>query len=111
MDELIQIAIETLVLQGYTILQIEQPNGNVLFFNVFKFQEGYFNTAQSIDFNTVEGIDITTFMKKNASMCRNVEEFIHHFSRLMDTGVVLRCEFSKNSVWYKWSSVMLPKGK
>ena len=61
-----QKAIEQLVLEGYTILQIQQPSGEVLYFNVWKWQESYFNTAQSIDFNTVEGINITD-ARKNAA--------------------------------------------
>ena len=56
-----QKAIEQLVLEGNTILQVCTPNKDeFLFFAVYKWQEGYFNTAQSIDFNTVEGVYIVT---------------------------------------------------
>ena len=47
-----QKAIEQLVSEGYSILQIVQPSGQTLYFNIYKWQESYFNTAQSIDFNT-----------------------------------------------------------
>ena len=63
-----QKAIEQLVLEGYTILHIIQPNGETLYFNVYKWQEGYFNTAQSVDFNTVEGVNITEFLIKMLSV-------------------------------------------
>ena len=99
-----QKAIEQLVLEGFTILQVIQPNGEVLFFNVYKWQEGYFNTAQSVDFNTVEGVNITEFLIKNASMCANRLEFLNHFDKEMETGILVRCEFSKSSLWYKWSA-------
>ena len=57
-----QKAIEQLTLEGYVILQIEASPGHFLFFNVYKWQEGYFNTAQSIEFNTVE--DARNYIKK-----------------------------------------------
>lgn len=46
-----QKAIEQLVMEGNTILQVVMPDGESLYFAVYKWQEGYFNTAQSIDFN------------------------------------------------------------
>lgn len=106
MDEvnIYQRAIEQLVLEGYTILQIITPNGHSLFFNVYKWQEGYFNSAQSIDFNTVEGVNITEFLTKNAPQSVNRTNFIAMFNRVMEEGVVVRCEFTKGSEWYKWSS-------
>ena len=99
-----QKAIEQLVLSGYTILQVEVSPGEFLFFVVYKWQEGYFNTAQSIDFNTVEGINITDFLEKAAATHRNHVEFINNFNRVMEDSVVVRCEFAKNTNWYKWSS-------
>lgn len=99
-----QKAIEQLTLEGYVILQIEASPGHFLFFNVYKWQEGYFNTAQSIDFNTVEGINITEFLEKNGSMYRNRTEFLNNFNRIMDESPMVHCEFSKNARWYKWSS-------
>ena len=104
-----QEAIESLLVEGYAILQIVQPNGSTLYFNVFTFQEGYFNTAQSIDFNTVEGINITNFLVKNAAMCRNSKEFIHHFVEENDKLPVIRLQFSKESIWYYWSTPILKK--
>ncbi len=49
-----QKAIEQLVMEGNVILQVVMPDGESLYFAVYKWQEGYFNTAQSIDFNTVD---------------------------------------------------------
>lgn len=100
-----QKAIEQLVLEGYTILQIIEPSTKEsLYFNVYKWTEGYFNTAQSIDFNTVEGVNITEFLTKNAAQCSNRTNFISQFNRVMEEGVLVRCEFAKNTPWYKWSA-------
>lgn len=99
-----QKAIEQLVLEGYSILQIVQPSGQTLYFNIYKWQESYFNTAQSIDFNTAEGVNITEFLNKNVAMCNNRVEFLNHFNKEMEDGILVRCEFSKDSTWYKWSA-------
>ena len=74
------------------------------YFSVYKWQEGYFNTAQSVDFNTVEGVNITDFLKKNASQYRSHTEFMTLYDKAMQDGILVRCEFTKGSTWYKWSS-------
>lgn len=99
-----QEAIEQLVLDGYTILQVVTPSGQNLFFNVYKWQEGYFNTAQSVDFNTVEGVNITHFLTKNSSQATNHVSFRALYDKVMNDGVIVRCEFTKDSIWYKWSA-------
>ena len=101
-----QKAIEQLVMEGNTILQVVLPNGESLYFAVYKWQEGYFNTAQSIDFNTVEGVNITDFLYKNSAQYNNRTAFMSLFNKAMDEGVLIRCEFTKGSTWYKWSSPM-----
>lgn len=99
-----QQAIEQLILEGYSILQITPSNGSTLFFVVYKWQEGYFNTAQSVDFNTVTGINITEFITKNSAHANNRTNFISLFNKTIENSIVVRCEFSKESIWYKWSS-------
>lgn len=101
-----QKAIEQLVMEGNTILQVVMPDGESLYFAVYKWQEGYFNTAQSIDFNTVEGVNITDFLYKNSAQYNNRTTFMSLFNKVMDEGVLIRCEFTKESTWYKWSSPM-----
>lgn len=99
-----QKAIEQLVSAGHIILQVVMPDGNCLYFSVYQWQEGYFNTAQSVDFNTVEGINITDFLIKNAERYNNYTTFMASFNKVIDESSVVRCEFSKTSIWYKWSS-------
>lgn len=103
--DVIQRAIEVLVLQGYIILQIVQPNNNVLFFLVYRFQEAYFNTAQSIDFNSVEGVNITEFIEKYSTMFRNHNEFLRQFNEYVDKSPILGLQFSKKVEWYKWAAI------
>ena len=105
-SNLYQKAIEQINLQGYPVLQVHTPNAEEpMFFVVYKWQEGYFNTAQSIDFNTVEGINITDFLSKSAAQYLNTSSFISMFNKELDNGTIIRCEFSKGSTWYKWSVV------
>lgn len=100
-----QKAIEQLVLEGHIILQIKVPESDeYLFFNVYKWQEGYFNTAQSIDFNTVEGVNITDFLKKNSANYTNRTNFISLFQKEMEDGILVHCEFTKSATWFKWQA-------
>lgn len=99
-----QKAIEQLALEGNIILQIVMPDGESIYFSVYKWQEGYFNTAQSIDFNTAEGVNITDFLKKNAANYRNRTEFMSLYNQVMEEGALIHLEFTKGSTWYKWSS-------
>lgn len=101
-----QKAIEQLVMEGNVILQVVMPDGESLYFAVYKWQEGYFNTSQSIDFNTVEGVNITDFLYKNSAQYNNHTAFMSLFNKVMYEGVLIRCEFTKGSTWYKWSSPM-----
>lgn len=105
-----QKAIEQLVLEGYTILQIAVPDRDkFLFFSVYKWQEGYFNTAQSIDFNTVEGVNITDFLEKNSAQSSSRTNFLTLFQKVMEEGVLVRCEFTKSATWFKWTSPLSTK--
>lgn len=105
-----QKAIEQLVLEGYTILQVAVPDQDkFLFFSVYKWQEGYFNTAQSIDFNTVEGVNITDFLEKNSAQSSSRTNFLTLFQKVMEDGVLVRCEFTKSATWFKWTSPLSAK--
>lgn len=100
-----QKAIESLVMEGCTILQVILPDGSSAFFSVFQFTESYFNSAQSIDYNTVEGINVTEFLNKQASQYRNRSSFIAAYNKVIDESPVIQCQFHKNAVWFKWQMV------
>ena len=105
----VQSAIETLIKEGAVILQVVQPDGNSIYFSVYRFQESYFNTAQSVDFNSVDGVNITAFLSKNAALWRNRVEFLGAYQRTIAESDVVRFEFSKDVTWYKYAMSVTPK--
>lgn len=90
-----------LLKDGHVILQVEDSK-RVMYFEVFSWQPGYFNTAESIEFNTVEGIDITAFLSTNATMYHNYQQFAAAYSQFIEENPVIRCEFTRDAKWYKW---------
>lgn len=101
-----QSAIEKIVSEGWSVLQLRTSNeSEFMYFVVYKWQEGYFNTAQSIDFNMVEGINITEFLKKNSAYHMNDSNFMSLFNKTLDEGLLIHLEFTKDSVWFKWSAI------
>ena len=90
-----------LLKDGHVILQVEDSK-HVMYFEVFSWQPGYFNTAESIEFNTVEGIDITAFLSTNADMYHNYQQFTESYSKFIEESIVIRCEFTRDAKWYKW---------
>lgn len=100
-----QQAIEVLNEEGYSILQIQvNDSGEYMFFIAYRFQEAYFNSAQSVDFNTVEGINITNFLTQNASLSNNRANFLGILKKILVERIVIRLTFSKNIKWYKWDA-------
>lgn len=103
----IQIAaIKEINRQGFDVLQMFQPGVvEPMFFLVYRFQEAYFNTAASVEYNVLEGIEITSFMERNASFAHNVIDFTNNLNRTIEESPVQRVQFSKETIWYKWSFV------
>lgn len=99
-------AIKEINRQGFDVLQMFQPGATEpIFFLVHRFQESFFNTAASVDYNVVEGVEITQFMERNASFAHNVVDFVNNLQRTVEESPVVRVSFSKETVWYKWSLV------
>ncbi len=101
MEDLTRKAVLQLLKDGHVILQIEDSK-RVMYFEVFSWQPGYFNTAESIEFNTVEGIDITAFLSTNAALYHNYQQFAESYSHFIEENPVIRCEFTRDTKWYKW---------
>ena len=95
-------AIERLVKEGYIILQIDISETKSKYYNIWKWQEGYFSSAQSVEFNTFTGINITDFLKKNSQQYNNSVNFIANFESYNSNGLVIHCEFSKKIPWIKY---------
>ena len=49
-------------------------------------------------------MNITEFLTKNAAMCSNRTNFMSLFNRVMEEGVLVRCEFTKGATWFKWAA-------
>lgn len=99
-------AIKEINRQGFDVLQMFQPGmAEPIFFLVYKFQEAYFNTAASVEYNVLEGIEISQFMERNASFAHNTVDFNNNLQRVIQESPILRVQFSKETVWYKWSFV------
>ncbi len=101
---LYQQAIESLIREGFEVLKIVEDNGYELYFIVYKFQEAYFNSAQSVEFNTVEGINITAFLNKNLNISQNYSQFIGALNNELERLDIVRLQFNKKIEWYKWST-------
>jgi hypothetical protein len=97
--------IEQIVSDGWVILQICGLNESDVFFVVNKFEESYFNSAESVDYNLLEGINITEFLYKNVNLYRNKIELMNNLQNYIDDNIVMRVEFSKNVKWCKYASV------
>jgi hypothetical protein len=97
--------IEQIVSDGWVILQICGLNESDVFFVVNKFEESYFNSAESVDYNLLEGINITEFLYKNVNLYRNKIELMNNLQNYIDDNIVMRVEFSKNVKWCKYTSV------
>jgi len=102
---LYQSAIESLIQEGCTILQVILPDNSCAFFSVYSFTESFWNSASSVDFNTVEGINITTFLSKQAANYQNRASFIAAYNEVIDRSPVIACQFHKNAVWFKWQQI------
>ena len=97
--------IEQIVIEGWTVLQICGLYKEDVFFAVNKFEESYFNSAESIDYNLLEGVNITEFLNKNVNLYRNKVELLNNLQKFVDDSVIIRVEFSKNIKWCKYASL------
>ena len=99
-----QKAIETLVNNGNVIVQIINPDNSAFYFATYKFEESFTSGSQGVEFNLLEGINITDFMRVNASQI-NQTNLLAKFDEVLRNSPVIRCEFSKYIRWYKWGIV------
>lgn len=97
-------AIKVLIDEGYIILQVQQPDENDLYLAIYSWQESYFNSTSSVDFNTLEGVDITNFIVNQSSQARNRQHFLALFGDVFDKERVIILQFSKNIPWTKWQN-------
>lgn len=98
-----QKIIETLINEGHVILQVFNQDGSCYYFSVMNFQESFMSSTNSVDFNSVQGINITDFMRTQGGN-PNSAAVVAKFNEYITNAPVVRCEFSKNYNWMKWGS-------
>lgn len=103
LGNLYQKTIETLVDNGHTILQIFNQDGSCFYFSVLDFQESFTSPTNSVDFNSVRGINITDFMRTQGGNPNSIAAAAKFEEYILNANVV-RCEFSKDTRWMKWGS-------
>lgn len=103
LSNLYQKTIETLVDNGHTILQIFNQDGSCFYFSVLDFQESFTSPTNSVDFNSVRGINITDFMRTQGGNPNSIATAAKFEEYILNANVV-RCEFSKDTRWMKWGS-------
>ena len=103
LNNIYQKAIESLIEEGHTILQVFNKDGSCFYFSVLDFQESFTSPTNSVDFNTVRGINITDFMRTQGGNM-NAINIKSKFLEYIQNANVVRCEFSKDVSWMKWGS-------
>lgn len=103
LSNLYQKTIETLVNNGHTILQIFNQDGSCFYFSVLDFKESFTSSTNSVDFNSVRGINITDFMRTQGGNPNSIAAAAKFEEYILNANVV-RCEFSKDTRWMKWGS-------
>lgn len=97
------IAIEFLVENGETIVCFSDNKSNYQYYRVSKFHESQFNTSSSIDFNLLEGLNITDFLEKNCLSVNMIKgELLAKFNYFVMNRKNIRVSFSKNNYWIKY---------
>ena len=103
LSNLYQKTIETLVDNGHTILQIFNQDGSCFYFSVLDFQESFTSPTNSVEFDSVRGINITDFMRTQGGNPNSIAAAAKFEEYILNANVV-RCEFSKDMRWMKWGS-------
>jgi len=96
-------AIQQLVNAGNTILQVKDLFEDDLFFVVFNFEPSEFNTAASVDYHVLKGINITEFLDKNINLYSNPTVLVANFDKTVDECQIINMEISKGCRWCKYS--------
>lgn len=101
-----QNTIETIISQGYTVVEIHPFNTTESFYFIsHKFIPSTTTPTEDIRFNQLTGINITNIVRNNSSVDKN--SFISQLQRYLtsENTPVVRIEFPNNIVWIKHASV------
>lgn len=93
--------IESLVKEGYTIIQVVINPYSVFYYSALEFEPSYSGGGQSIEFIHIKGINITEFLKRNAT--NDVRNTSAKMQELTLNSPVMNIDFSNRVEWYKFS--------
>lgn len=96
-------AIETIVTSGNVVIQIKDLFEEDLFFVAILFNPSEFNTAASVDYHFLKGINITEFLDKNINLYNNPTLLVANLDKTIEDGKVINLEISKGCRWCKYS--------
>lgn len=104
-----QKAIETIVNEGYSVIQIfplsaGEQVATAYYFLAHKFIPAQRTPTDDIQYNQVIGINITDLVNKNATLDRT--GFIHRLNQYIEESDVIRVEFPNNVRWLKFASAV-----
>lgn len=104
-----QKAIETIVSEGYSVIQIfpissGEQSSAAYYFLVHKFAPAQKTPTDDIQYNQIVGINITDLVNNNSSLDKTL--FIHRLNQCLKDSDVIRVEFPNNVRWLKFASAI-----
>lgn len=102
-----QKAIETIVAEGYSVIQIfPLSNGeqaaSAYYFLTHKFISAQRTPTDDIQFNQIIGINITDLVRNNSTLDKGL--FLKRLNQYINEVNIIRVEFSNNVRWFKFAS-------
>lgn len=98
--------IETIAGLGYEVLEVKLVGGEILTFVVYRWSPSYFSSAESVDYNVLEGVDITDFVVKNINEYNNPRGVDTGLMKWLDDNPPVRLTFDKSCSWALWSGAV-----
>jgi hypothetical protein len=97
-----QKTIETIISEGFVIVQIITNENSVLYFSAYEFTPSFRSSVDDVQYCSLIGINITDFMNNNANQVDS-RLVIERFRQVIQKNPVIRVEFF-GSRWFKWAS-------
>lgn len=100
-----QKAIESIIAEGYVIVQIIPQYSEPLYFSVNTFIPSFKSSVEEIQYCSLVGVNITDFMRNNSNQI-DKRMMLERFKQVVqsDNNPVIRCEFF-GAKWFKWAAV------
>lgn len=96
-------AIEQIIEAGNVVIQIKDLFEDDMFFVSMMFTPSEFNTAASVDYHFLKGINITEFLDKSINLYSNPTALIAGLNKTIEESKVMTLEIGKSCRWCKYS--------